>query len=61
MKVFGIELFHTIYKFYCPQCNKGTSMPHPFHGGCKKCGGKLIINPEWKQKNDKHNKKRNCR
>lgn len=36
-------------KFYCPQCKEGRRLPHPYHGGCMKCGHKLELN----KKNDK--------
>ena len=31
-------------KFYCPVCKEARTMPHPYHGGCFKCGNKLELN-----------------
>ena len=30
-------------RFYCSQCKKDRAIPHPYHGGCMKCGHKLKL------------------
>ncbi len=42
-----MKIFKDKKKFYCPQCDKKRVIPHPYHGGCMKCGHKLIPNKDY--------------